>query len=293
MTRRRRLFGLALLALVALLALFAWNGLERSWRVPESGLTTAPADAAGPTLRVMAFNLAKLGFHRGGLEFADSSEVRSRLEAVAAVAREHEADLLFLSEVVWQAGTSPVNQVIELAEAAGFHAWTYGDNYSWGLPGLRVRSGNAILSRFPLRDGRVTQLVGGAPFWNPTNNRRLLEAEVQLGDSWLRCASLRNDSIDLANNAAQVEQILSALPDDPLLLAGDVNAEPHERPLALLRESGRFRGVFDGAPTFPSHAPGRRIDTVLVPASFGGVVSQVVLDVNLSDHEPVLVVIEL
>ncbi len=59
--------------------------------------------------------------------------------------------------------------------------------------------------------------------------------------------------------------------------------------MELWKRSGRFRGVFQGAPTYPAASPYRRIDTILIPAAWPGAITQTVLDEDLSDHEPVVV----
>jgi len=289
--RRRALaWGVAVVAPAgATLLLFAANGLSRAWRVPASGVVDAapdPASGAGE-VRVMAWNLAKCGFHRGGLSFAPPAEVRARLGEVAALIAAEDPDLVFLSEVVMEAGPAPVDQVRELAELAGFPWWAAGENYRFGLPFFRIRSGNALLSRRPLRALEVQQLAGERPFWNPTNNRRVLWCEVELGSAPLLVGSVRNDSFDLATNELQVEELLERVGERPALLAGDFNAEPEDPPMRLLHASGRFADEPAGAPTHPSHRPRRRIDYVLAPQGWERIEEHVVAS-ELSDHRPVV-----
>ncbi|MDF1838907.1 MAG: endonuclease/exonuclease/phosphatase family protein, partial [Planctomycetota bacterium] len=186
-----------------------------------------------------------------------------------------------------------VNQVKYLAEKAGVSEWCYGDNYSFGIPGIRVRSGNAILSKLPLRALRVDALPGKPSVWNPTGQRRLPWASVEWAGSTILLGSIRNDSFDLENNALQVRSILESLPESPVILGGDFNAEPGDESMERLKRSGHWRGVFQGAATFPSHAPHRRIDSVLIPSAWPGTLEQRVLDVDLSDHEPALVTVTL
>lgn len=292
---------LKLLALGALLlaALFCWNGLSTSWQEPTSGRTDHPervfrAPEGGEVeLTLMAWNIAKCNFHAGGASFKTKDEVREQLDRIAAVVTQESVDLLFLSEVILEAAPCRVNQVAYLAEQAGFAHWCYGDNYSFGVPGARIRSGNALLSKLPMEALRVEQLPGGTPFWRPTGNRRILWAEVRLGNEPFHCASVRNNSFDLTNNAAQVAAILDGLPELPVVAAGDFNAASATEAFGLWRESGRFAGVFDGPATFPARRPDRRLDTVLLPLDwldgYAATWTDEVLDVDLSDHEPVVV----
>ncbi len=270
-------------------ALFVWNGSSRAWQVPDSGTTQLAPSIPGETLRIMAWNLAKCGFHQGGFDFLSTDEVERKLDAIAEVIRREEIDLLFLSEVVIEAFPCPVNQVAYLADKASFSDWCYGDNYSFGLPFARIRSGNAILSRFALNPVSVEQLAGETSLWDPTGQRRVLWADLEFGQETLRVGSIRNDSFDLKNNAVQTREILESLGAQPTLLGGDFNAEPGSEPMELWKRSGRFRGVFQGAPTYPAASPYRRIDTILIPAAWPGAITQTVLDEDLSDHEPVVV----
>lgn len=289
---RRRLLGVGGFLFCLLLPglLFVANGLAPGWRTPDSGHVEASGESApSPNeVSVLAYNLAQARFHRGGFDFASEAEVCARLDGVAAELIAARADLVFLSEIIAEGGPCDVHQVSYLARAAHYPYWAFGANYSFGLPFFRIRAGNAILSRHPLQPLEVTQLPGGTPFWNPTNNRRILWAKVQLpGGEPLRIASVRNDSFDLDNNARQAAAILARHPDRPLLLAGDFNAEPHDEAIRLFRDSRRFAPTFDGPPTFPAVAPTRRIDYVLAPSTWE-VLAQEVLPAGDSDHRAVL-----
>ncbi len=295
----RWFLGASTLLAALLLGLFTWNGLEGSWRIPTSGRTEhaerrlGPEGAADEVLTLMAWNIAKCDFHRRGATFKSEAAVRSHLDRIAAVVAAEDVDLLFLSEVVLEALPCPVNQVEYLATTAGFAHWAFGDNYSFGIPGARIRSGNALLSRLPMEPRRVDQLPGGTPFYKPTGNRRLLWCDVRVGEDRLACASLRNDSFDLEINAVQVREILGALKPEDVVIAGDFNATPETAAFRQWQASGRFAGVFDGPLTFPAAAPNRRLDSVLLPKAWlerrGATWTDTVLDVDLSDHEPVVV----
>lgn len=282
----RRLLHWTAVFLAAVALLFTLNGLFPGWEDGEEGTTAVAAADAGRQVRVLAFNIAKCFQHLGGLSFADPDDVRARLDGIAELIREHRVDIACISEIVKESPPCPVDQVTYLAEKAGMHAWAFGENYSWGLPFLRLRAGNALLSRFPLRVRSVDQLAGGTPFWDPTNNRRILWCEVLLGEEWLSVASVRNDSFDPENNAVQAREILDALGRRPALLGGDFNARPDTKSMRLFRNHG-FAGRIDGPLTYPARDPDRRIDYVLAPASWT-LIEERVLTSDLSDHLPVL-----
>ncbi|MEM7202890.1 MAG: endonuclease/exonuclease/phosphatase family protein [Planctomycetota bacterium] len=279
-----------LLALAGLVG-FAWNGMRTAWTVSEFG-ALAPAERCGPRLRVLAFNIAKASFYRGGVRLAPRAAVEQRLARIAAMVREQRADLVFLSEVVWDSGPQRLNQVRVLAERTGLHAFAYGDNYRFGLPFFQIRAGNAILSRFPLRPVAVEQLAGGAPFYAPTNNRRILWCDVELGARTVRIAAVRNDSFDLENNARQAQQILATLGATPALLAGDFNAEPKDAAMRLFETSGLFLPLGEAPPTFPADEPTRRIDFVLAPVRWRRIERRTLPPLD-SDHLAVLAEFEL
>ncbi|MBI5433521.1 MAG: endonuclease/exonuclease/phosphatase family protein [Planctomycetes bacterium] len=268
---------------VSAVALFAYEGLNPSWRTPEVARGVGD-ELAVPIreLRVVALNVAKAHFYEGG-EFVDATRVRAELDAIAAVLVAERADLVFLSEVVLECGPEPLDQVEHLALAGRFPFRAASENYSFGFPFFRIRAGNALLSRAPLKAIETLQLAGGRPFWSPTNNRRALCTELELGGATVLAVVVRNDSFDLANNFVQTRELLDYVGERPALLAGDFNAEPRDASLELLRASGRFSGFVDGSPTFPSSAPRRRIDHVLAPATWT-VVEQHVVAAGSSDH---------
>ncbi|MCE9596239.1 MAG: endonuclease/exonuclease/phosphatase family protein [Planctomycetes bacterium] len=273
----------ASVALVVALAAFAYNGLNTSWRAPEFVSTGAEA-RRGPyrELRVMAFNAAKARFYEGG-EFRDVQDVAAELDAFAAVIERENCDLVQLSEIVQECGPEPLDQVDYLARKGAFAFRAASENYSFGLPFFRIRSGNALLSRVPLRALETVQLAGSTPFWSPTDNRRVLWCELELGGEPLLVASVRNASRDLANNLVQTRELLDYVDVRPALLLGDFNAEPQDASLQLLRASGRFTGFADAPATFPSSSPRRRIDHVLAPAGWT-LVEQHVVAAGRSDH---------
>jgi endonuclease/exonuclease/phosphatase family metal-dependent hydrolase len=295
MTRRRVLwigFG-ALAALVVLLAaLFLVNGLlladGEAVRVVVLGRPAAPPLNSGE-LRVLSYNIAKLFLHRGGMSFEGTEDVRRRLRRIADVIIAERPDLVFLSETVRECGPCPVDQVAELAEATGMHAYAFGENYCFGLPFYRAVGGNAILSRRPLEPVRNQTLAGRKPFYVIKNNRRALWCRMQVGGRPVLLGALHNDSFNLANNAAQVRQELAFVGDRDAIAAGDFNAWPGTPPIRLWRESGKFSRAFDGPATFPAGCPIRTIDFILGPPHWE-VVEHRVIDTDASDHLPVLTV---
>lgn len=282
--KRRWALWIGLPLVAGLASAFAWVGLRNDWRTPQIvEREDAPSSRWRGELTLLAVNLAKLGFHRGGLDFAPQRTLEARVERAARALIDSRADVVCLSEVVSCGGPVRFHQVRALAEAAGYRYWVYLPNYDFGLPGLRVCAGNAVLSKYPLRRARGQQLAGERPFWSPTNNRRALWCEVQLGETWLRLASIRNDSFDLRNNGEQVGELLAELGEAPALIAGDLNCTPSSAPGQLWRSATHLKALDDGPATHPAEAPTRRIDDALWPPDWE-LVEHSVVDTGFSDH---------
>ncbi len=273
-------------------ALFVYNGTNNGWQTPDAGITVVPpATNQFRELRVVTWNIAKCDVYLGKLKFRPADEVRAHLDKVAAVVGAEKPDLVSLTEVNIECAPCPVNQVEHLTRALGMHAWAFGENSSFGVPFCRIRTGNALLSRLPLRGLEVQQLVGGTPFYYPRNNRRLLWCEVMVNGQPLLAAGLRNDSFNPDNNLLQVEQILRKLDRRPAIVAGDFNVTPQQAAMKRWRDSGLFTAEWEGPATYPTEAPAERIDFILAPAGWK-LVSSKVLKSDLSDHLPVLSVFE-
>ena len=286
---RRRVIVL-LLCLLLLLAtpaiLFVVNGTLLAWgETPRLGTTGhAPAGEDRPReVKILAYNIAKGFVHNGGLSFEDRAVVAAHIRKVAEVINAERPDLVFLSEVVFECTPCPINQVVELAEATGMHAWAFGENYNIGLPFCRAVGGNAILSRRPLEAVTNMSLAGRRPFYVTFNNRRALWAAARFGNERVLLASLHNDSFSISNNLRQTTQLLEFAGDRPTILAGDFNAKPHEPPIRAIQDSGRFCGAIEGDDTFPARLPEKRIDFIFAPRSWT-LLDHRVLSGTASDH---------
>ena len=290
-----RLALCALIALIALAgiggALFVANGLLlAAGESPVLELTGNPPrplveNEGGVEVRVVAWNIAKAFAYRQRFRFADPAVIRERLDALAAVIRAVDPDLVFLSEVLHECPPCGVSQVQYLAEHTGSSASLFGECYNIGLPFYRVSGGNAILSRLPIEPDVNLSLVGRKPFYASANNRRALFGTVRIGSATVLLGSLHNDSRAGPNNVAQMRQILAHSAGRPTLLAGDFNARPTHESLELARATQRFTRIVD-QPTHPARAPRRTIDYILAPSTWE-LLEYRVLDTQVSDHRPV------
>lgn len=296
MSRRRRrvLWVVAALGAVAVLlvALFVLNGLVLADRqaprvrhladVPVAASRSAPGEVT-----FVSYNIAKGFAHRGGLTFESRAFVETKLRRMAEVIRAEQPDAVFLSEALTELAPCDVDQVAFLARECGLPYVATGENYNVGVPFCRVVGGNAILSRTPLTAVANIDLAGRKPFWVTGNNRRALIVSAEFGGRAVLMAALHNDSFDMRNNTAQMQQLLDYVGDRPAILAGDFNNRPEERSIKLVRDSGKFAGEFGGGPTFFEGKRAERLDYIFAPAAWELLDAKVIPD-DASDHRPLV-----
>jgi len=240
----------------------------------------------------MSYNIAKGFIHKGGLKFSDEKVVEKRMRQIAELIIREKADIVFLSEAVFECTPCPVNQIKFLAEASGMHSWAFGENYNFGLPFYCIVGGNAILSRFPLETITNLSLSGRKPFYVTKNNRRALWCTLHIGGESILAASVHNDSYSRKNNLVQAQQLIDYKGDRPALMAGDFNANPDEPPIEFIRNTGQFTASFEGPPTFPAGKANQKIDFIFAPHKWK-LLKHRVIQTNLSDHYPVVSVFSL
>ncbi len=272
------------------------------------------AQLGGSRLRVLTFNIAHgRGLGASNWDGGTRSERRDRLDQIAALLRASDADIVVLNEVDFDAPWSHrVDQAAYLAERSGLRHLVAQCNIDVSLPFFTVRTGNAILSRFPIakaeplelpRYSAVEALVAGSKQGvvssiEITPGRTLTVIAVHLDH--------RGEAIRVA--AARRIAAVCAMYDGPLVLAGDLNSHHPDSPGAPLDPKGRNAiaylvgpgGLSSGARptsasapyTVPSRTPMRAIDWILVNDQC---VAENLASIRttLSDHLPVYSTIDL
>jgi endonuclease/exonuclease/phosphatase family metal-dependent hydrolase len=192
----------------------------------------------------------------------EGDDGRIDLPRVAAVIRESGADLVSLQEVdVGTARSGGVDQAHQLAELAGYPHVAFAE----AMPLQGGSFGQAVLSRFPLED-RVTHplpAIGGA------EPRVALIVQLRVPEiaNTVRFVATHLDHLDDATNRSlQIKALAAALVqlgDSAVIVAGDLNCEFEANEMAPL--AAAFLCVSRSAgPTWPSHAPNRTLDHVLI-----------------------------
>jgi endonuclease/exonuclease/phosphatase family metal-dependent hydrolase len=227
----------------------------------------APRPASPPeTLTVMAFNIRH---GCGRADFGNATEAffdacRKHLDRVAAAIRSAAPDIVALQEV--DTGQAP-----ELARALGMRH-TYAPH---NPDGYGSDWGNAVLSRFPIVDRRVTA-VGGVT----GKNRSIVTAVLDAGGRRLAVASVHThhqQGDDLA-----LRRILdhAAGFSMPVLLVGDFNMVPYDPRLQVIAQAGYADTAAAAPPGRPlgtwDHPGHNRIDYVFAPPGFTAVAADLV-----------------
>ncbi|MFH1023388.1 MAG: endonuclease/exonuclease/phosphatase family protein [Planctomycetota bacterium] len=257
---------------------------------PEYGETGIPPKTGSmEEIKVLSYNIAKCFYYQEGYS---PEKVKKRLDGIASFIQEEQPDLVCLSEIVYDCAPCPVNQVVYLAAQSKMHAYAFGPNYCWGLPFWKIRTGNAVLSRWPLRPLENVPLPGRKSFFYPKGNRCILFCEIRIHDKTIRVGSLHNDSYDPGNNFRQTEYILNMIDGQPTFLAGDFNATPSQPSMIAYKTSGLFAGTWNGPPTWPAENPRNCIDFILAPRNWT-LREHRVPHVNHSDHLPVISVFQI
>ncbi|MBN9118344.1 MAG: endonuclease/exonuclease/phosphatase family protein [Planctomycetes bacterium] len=244
----------------------------------------APAGGEEParrSLRVLTYNI-----HHG-----EGTDGKLDLERIAKVISDTKPDLVAVQEVDRKAKrTGGADQTAELARFTGLHG-----RFGRAIDFQGGEYGQAVLSRFPVRGFKVHEL----PNEGGREQRIAAAAEVQLGDKGpallFVSTHLDHQKDDLRQKQAAKLDELFGKAKGLVILAGDLNATPDSKPLAVLAKN--WKSAETGKPllTIPVEKPTKQIDFVLHRPADGLKVTEtrVLAEAVASDHRAVLVVLEL
>lgn len=227
-------------------------------------------------LRVLTYNI-----HHG-----EGNDGKVDLPRIAQVITAAQPDLVALQEVdngVIRSGR--IDQPAELARLTGMKSL-----FGKAIPYNGGDYGQAILSKHPIEHVAIHALPG-----EPDQEKRIAYAvRVMVAEQKLLFVTTHlhhNNASVREKQAETLNQVFSTV-TDPVILLGDLNANPDSRVLEILKP--HWRNTTDGQLdqlTFPAPRPEKQIDYVLArPADRWEVVDTRVIDEPLaSDHRPLVV----
>lgn len=260
------------------------------------------------TVRVLAYNIAHgRGATVGNWE-GDLAEKRDRIDGIAALIAEADADVVILNEVDFDSTWSGhQNQAEAIARRAGFSHWTEQRNVDLRFIYGSWKFGNAILSRFPIVDAEIVQFPAHRA-WEQllAGCKQGVVCTLQLSEfQQVRVIAVHLEPRSEAVRAASARMIidLAESSDAPCIAAGDFNSTPSDFPEAehsaagqnamdVLQKREQFRLYAKNLPsqdemTFSSTRPTRVIDWVLIPKGWRFADHRTASS-KLSDHRPVI-----
>ncbi|MDP6636995.1 MAG: endonuclease/exonuclease/phosphatase family protein [Phycisphaerae bacterium] len=312
----RRVLGLLVLTVMVCLVWFFTNRALsplNAVRIETVRVDGAEAGSFDGTLRVVTFNIAHgRGLTGSNWQLGRKEAQLSRLDQIAALLRDANADIVVLNEVDFDAvWTSGVNQARYIARKAGFPFLAEQRNFDMAIPFFSLRWGNAILSKRPIANAQCVNFAAHAT-WERivAGHKKGLLCEIELGDgSVTRVLGVHLDTRSESTRLPAAKQIenIRAESKTPLILAGDMNSGPLGFPdvrptsdgrtcMSYLLATGAYRTdpLSEPGPddyTFPSSNPTRTIDWILVTREWK-ITSRTVLNRQLSDHNAVLMEIQ-
>lgn len=273
-----------------------WIASSRDWDVRLAGIDRTTKDGRAPsdhfavtavlraraadaksTVRVLSYNI-----HHG-----EGTDGKVDLLRLAKVIRAADPDVVAVQEVDDKTKrTKGVDQTAELARLTGMHG-LFGKAIDYEGGGY----GQAVLSRVPTGKGTVHTLPG-----EPDREQRIAFAvPLTLEGRELTFATthLHHISDDFRQKQAAKLNEVFADAKTPVIVAGDLNANPDSKPLGILTPKWTVATGKDLF-TYPSQKPLKQIDYVLFrpEAALKLIEVKVIDEAVASDHRPLLAVLE-
>lgn len=307
--RNRWLRGLVL-GLAVLILPYVFSRMASPWRevaihsVDDVGQNELPKSE----LRIASYNIAHgRGIAESNWDGGNRVERAARLDAIADLLREIDADIVVLNEVDFDASWSDsVNQARYLAKKAGYSYWVEQRNMDFRILHRTWRFGNAVLSKYPIVDARAVELPSYST-WETVfaGKKRGIDCDIDVGHQKIRILGVhlshRSESVRV--DSARLLGEIAAASDVPTIIAGDLNSTPVGFPESVSDADGNNAigaldglGVFQRSPTaapvkdrsltFHAVKPTCVIDWILIPRDWH-FVKYTVEASRLSDHRPV------
>ncbi len=223
--------------------------------------------------RVLRVATLNIGHGRGVYPhqiFLTKEKVAKNLSRIAYELQRQSIDIIALQEAdgpsIWSGN---FNHIVSLASLGGNYNCYYGLHNPFKLGKIRVSSGAAILSSYPLYN---CESVRFATSWKDTKGFVIATISIpQWGYKLVDIVSLHLAPWSSKLREKQTELLIEFLNKKrsvknkhPLIVMGDLNCEYDAKELKLLTKELNLKCYSSGKATFPIHMPFRRIDWILI-----------------------------
>ncbi len=285
--RRAAIVALILVAATAAASASIWVSATALPRSPYPlGIDTClegPKPARTTTLLTLnAAHGRGTAFHPFG---EPESEIRANLAAIAALLRAQQPDVVALQEADGpSSGSGGIDHVGAISDAAGFCSWARGDHVHGRVTGQTVRYGTALIANRSLTEGTTAAFAT-----SPLDTKGFTAATVQTVAGPTTVVSVHLDPVVASARERQIDKMLDTLRTRklPLIILGDLNCGRSTDQVCLTRLASELNLRPCGGPSYPSAAPFRSIDWILVSLEFEFQECRVVNTI-VSDHRAVL-----
>lgn len=212
------------------------------------------------------------------------------LHHAASVIRSVQPDFVVLNEVRSHTeDVGPVNQAEELGRLTGYYP-VFGKT----IDILGGEYGNGFLSRLPVESYEVIQIPDAERTGDYFYEHRCILRVVLLAEEQPFTVLATHFGLTPAEQELAVKTTLELIAQetDPVLLMGDLNAEPDAPVLQPLFKALQDAAAGSGILTFPSDKPKIKIDHILYSKPFRAV-DVFSIDTQNSDHRPLIAQLEL
>ncbi|MBL8820364.1 MAG: endonuclease/exonuclease/phosphatase family protein [Planctomyces sp.] len=301
----------AVIVLASLLVPYGFSRTASYWRrvsihTGDVGPTEGRTDE---TIRVACYNIAHgRGLATSNWDGGTFEERKARLQQIADLLKELDADIVVLNEVDFDSSWSlNINQAQSLATLSGYPYWAEQRNLDFRILAWNWQFGNAILSKHPITHASELDLPGYSTVEAClAGKKKGLSCTIAHDSGELRIIGVHlcHRSEEIRVQSAQVIAEIASSDAIPTIVAGDFNSTPTGFPnsqtgplgdnaMDVLDASRVFHRLPEQPPespaelTYHSAQPEKTIDWILIPKNFR-FIKYHAEDSPLSDHRPVI-----